>query len=91
MIKCIAKKKIAFRNPANREESVTVSPFEFATLPDWVVKDPMWGWALKDKLIEVNKETVVAAEPVKQEPKEEPKEEPKKAPAKKRPARKKKE
>ena len=85
MINCIAKKKIAFRNPANKDESITVRPFEFNTLPDWVEKDPMWGWALKDKVIEVSKETIVAAEPVKVEPvKVEPKKPVKKAPARKK-------
>ena len=86
MIKCIAKKNLAFRNPANRDESVTVRPFEFATLPDWVEKDPMWGWALKDNLITVSKEVIVP----KAEPKAEPKEEPKaEKPAKKKTVRKK--
>ena len=88
MIKCIAKKNIAFRNPANRDESVTVRPFEFATLPDWVEKDPMWGWALKDGILEVSKETIIAA---KEEPKEEPEEKPVKKPARKAKPRKKKE
>jgi hypothetical protein len=85
MIKCIAKKNLAFRNPANRDESVTVRPFEFATLPDWVEKDPMWGWALKDNLITVSKEVIVS----KEEPKPEPKEEkPKKVVRKKKPVKK---
>lgn len=62
MIKCIAKKKIGFRNPENKDESITVRPFEFSTLPDWVVHDPMWNWALKDNILEVSQETVVAVE-----------------------------
>lgn len=79
MIKCIAKKKLAFRNPDNKDELITVRPFEFNTLPDWVEKDPMWGWALKDKVIEVSKETIVAVEPKKP---------PVKKPAKKKPVKK---
>lgn len=86
MIKCIAKKKLAFRNPDNRDESVTVRPFEFATLPDWVEKDPMWGWALKDGLVEVSKETII---PKKEEPA--PEKPAEKKPVKKRAPRKKKE
>lgn len=75
MIKCIAKKKIAFRNPANRDEQINVRPFEFATLPDWAEKDPMFGWALKDGVLEVSKETIIA------------KEEPKKVVRKKKPVK----
>ena len=78
MIRVISKKNIAFRNPANRDEQITVRPFEFATLPDWAEKDPMFGWAVKDGVLEVSKETIVAA---KEEPKKEVKPEPK--PAKK--------
>ena len=66
MINCIAKKKIAFRNPANKDESITVRPFEFVSLPEWVTKDPMFNWAVKDKILDVSKETIVA---VKEEPK----------------------
>lgn len=40
-IRAIAKKKLGFRNPESGE-LVTVSPYEYATLPDWVVKDPMY-------------------------------------------------
>lgn len=75
MIKCISKKKIGFRNPANKDESVTVRHFEFSTVPDWAEKDPMFGWAVKDGILDVSKETIIA--------KEDPK------PAKKAPARKK--
>ena len=66
MINCIAKKKIAFRNPANKDESIVVRPFEFVSLPEWVTKDPMFNWAVKDKILDVSKETIVA---VKEEPK----------------------
>lgn len=73
MIKVISKKNIAFRNPANRDEQINVRPFEFATLPDWAEKDPMFGWAIKDGILEVSKETIVAAkEPAKEEPEPKP-------------------
>ena len=79
MIKVIAKKNIAFRNPANRDEQINVRPFEFATLPDWAEKDPMFGWAVKDGILEVSKETIIAN-------KEEVK--PAKKPARKKPVKK---
>ena len=87
MIKVISKKNIAFRNPANRDEQINVRPFEFATLPDWAEKDPMFGWAVKDGILEVSKETIIA----KEEPKEGVKPEPKpvkKAVKKKKPVKK---
>ena len=85
MIRVISKKNIAFRNPANRDEQINVRPFEFATLPDWAEKDPMFGWALKDGILEVRKETIVAAK----EPAKEPKPEPvKKAVKRKKPVKK---
>ena len=52
MIKLVAKQKIGFRNPET-QEIVTAEPYAFATLPDWVEKDPMYGWALADGVIEV--------------------------------------
>ena len=52
MIKLVAKQKIGFRNPET-QEIVTAEPYAFATLPDWVEKDPMYGWALADGAIEV--------------------------------------
>ena len=55
MIKLVAKQKIGFRNPET-QEIVTAEPYAFATLPDWVEKDPMYGWALADGVIEVGNE-----------------------------------
>ena len=55
MIKLVAKQKIGFRNPET-QEIVTAEPYAFATLPDWVEKDPMYGWALADGVIEVGSE-----------------------------------
>ena len=55
MIKLVAKQKIGFRNPETGE-IVTAEPYAFATLPDWVEKDPMYGWALADGSIEIGSE-----------------------------------
>lgn len=55
MIKLVAKQKIGFRNPET-QEIVTAEPYAFATLPDWVEKDPMYGWALADGSIEIGSE-----------------------------------
>ena len=52
MIKLVAKQKIGFRNPET-QEIVTAEPYAFSTFPDWVEKDPMYGWALADGVIEV--------------------------------------
>ena len=53
-INAIAKKKIGFRN-GDTGEILTVSPFEYVTLPDWVVKDPIYKWAVKDGSLELPK------------------------------------
>lgn len=55
MIKAIAKKKLGFRN-GDTGEIISVEPFAFATLPDWVAKDPLYGWALADGSLEVARE-----------------------------------
>ena len=55
MIKLVAKQKIGFRN-LETGEIVTAEPYAFATLPDWVEKDPMYGWALADGSIEIGSE-----------------------------------
>lgn len=59
-IRAIAKKKLGFRN-TETGEIVTASPYEYATLPDWVVKDPMYKWALQDGSLEVVKADKPAA------------------------------
>lgn len=55
MIKLVAKQKIGFRNPETGE-IVTAEPYAFSSLPDWIEKDPMYGWALADGAIEVSGE-----------------------------------
>ena len=67
MIKLVAKQKIGFRNPETGEIA-TAEPYAFSTLPDWIEKDPMYGWALADGAIEVSSEPAREAAD-KQEPK----------------------
>ena len=55
MIKLVAKQKIGFRN-LETGEILTAEPYAFATLPDWVEKDPMYGWALADGRSEIGSE-----------------------------------
>ena len=55
MIKLVAKQKIGFRNPETGE-IVTAEPYAFATLPDWITKDPMYEWAQEDGSIEIGSE-----------------------------------
>ena len=55
MIKLVAKQKIGFRNPETGE-IVTAEPYAFATLPDWITKDPMYEWAQEDGSIEIGNE-----------------------------------
>ena len=55
MIKLVAKQKIGFRNPETGE-IVTAEPYAFSTLPDWIMKDPMYGWAQEDGSIEIGSE-----------------------------------
>lgn len=55
-VRLISKKKIAFRNPAptgEKDKLLTVEPYKFETLPDWVVNDPMYAWAKAAGTIDV--------------------------------------
>mgnify|MGYP000936914538 CR=1 FL=1 len=70
MIKLVAKQKIGFRNPET-QEIVTAEPYAFATLPDWVEKDPMYRWALADGTIEVGSEPKETKPPAKDSNKKE--------------------
>ncbi len=51
MIKAVAKKRLAFHD--DKGSFITVKPFEFVDLPDYVRKDPMFAWAVKDGVLEV--------------------------------------
>lgn len=57
MIKLVAKKKLAFRNPAATGSSnkyFTVTPYAFVDAPEWITGDPMYKWALEAGVIEVS-------------------------------------
>ena len=58
MIKAVAKKRLAFHD--DKGSFITVKPFQFVDLPDYVRKDPMFAWAIKDGVLEVA-DTVTAA------------------------------
>ena len=58
MIKAVAKKRLAFHD--DKGSFITVKPFQFVDLPDYVRKDPMFAWAVKDGILEVT-DTVTAA------------------------------
>lgn len=78
MVKVIAKRRLAFRNKDDGTFK-TVMPGVFETLPDWVQRDPLFAWAVKDGSLEIVTETItpVNVEPVetKQEQTVEPKQE----------------
>lgn len=52
MVNLIAKKKIGFRN-GDTQKIVTAQPLEYASLPDWIKKDPMYEWAQADGTITI--------------------------------------
>ena len=58
MIKAVAKNRLAFHD--DKGSFITVKPFQFVDLPDYVRKDPMFAWAVKDGVLEVA-DTVTAA------------------------------
>ncbi len=60
-IKLIAKKKLAFHNPNNREEIYSPEILAFEDAPDWIADDPLFGWAKADGSIEVSEDTSVAS------------------------------
>lgn len=55
MIKLIAKKKIGFTNRETKKVLIA-EPFAYATMPDWITKDPIYNWAKLDGSIEVVEE-----------------------------------
>ena len=85
MVKLIAKRRLAFRNPED-QTFVTVTPGVFETCPDWIKKDPLFRWAQQDGSIQVADAAPVVSKPAPEpEPKKEeaPKEETPKKPASK--------
>ena len=65
MLKVIAKKKLSFANPNNRQEKFTAEPYAFLDAPEWIKVDPMFEWAKKSGVIEVNGETATENKPAK--------------------------
>ena len=52
MINLIAKKRIGFTNRETKEVLIA-EPLVYATMPDWIVNDPIYNWAKEDGSIEV--------------------------------------
>ena len=52
MVRIFSRKAIGFRNHETNQV-ITVRALDFAELPDWVEKDPMFGWAVQDGTIDV--------------------------------------
>lgn len=52
MVRIFSRKAIGFRNH-DTNQVITVRALDFAELPDWVEKDPMFGWAKADSTIDV--------------------------------------
>jgi hypothetical protein len=59
-ISAIAKKRLAFHKDDGG--FITVKPNEFVTLPDYVRKDPMFHWAVKDGVLVVSEQVIVPVE-----------------------------
>lgn len=51
-VKLIANRRLAFRNPEDKK-FITVMPHVFETVPDWVRRDPIFQWGVKDGTITV--------------------------------------
>ncbi len=65
MIKAVAKKRLAFHD--DKGGFIIVKPFEFVDLPDYVRKDPMFAWAIKDGALEVSEQVAAPVEAPKEE------------------------
>ena len=52
MVRIFSRKAIGLRNHETNQV-ITVRALGFAELPDWVEKDPMFGWAVQDGTIDV--------------------------------------
>lgn len=51
-MKVFSKKNFEFANPANSEK-VRLKTMEFANLPEWAAKDPLFLWAKAEGSLEV--------------------------------------
>lgn len=52
MVRIFARKAVGFRNHETNQ-IILVRALDFAELPDWVEKDPMFDWAVQDGTIDV--------------------------------------
>lgn len=52
MVRIFARKAVGFRNHETNQ-IIPVRALDFAELPDWVEKDPMFDWAVQDGTIDV--------------------------------------
>lgn len=52
MVRIFARKAVGFRNHETNQ-IIPVRALDFAELPDWVEKDPMFDWAIQDGTIDV--------------------------------------
>lgn len=67
----VAKKRLAFHD--DKGSFITVRPGEFVNLPDYVRKDPMFSWAVKDGSLQVSEQVISpAANPWNKAPAEDP-------------------
>lgn len=51
-MRVFSKKNLEFKNPAGSEK-VRLRTMEFANLPEWAVKDPLFMWAKAEGSLEV--------------------------------------
>lgn len=51
-MRVFSKKNLEFKNPAGSEK-VRLRTMEFANLPEWAVKDPLFLWAKAEGSLEV--------------------------------------
>jgi len=54
MINLIAKKTLEFHDPSDKTIKFLVLPGAFVSAPDWIAKDPLYGWTTKDGTLTVS-------------------------------------
>ena len=57
-MRVFSKKALGFRN-FETNEILVVRPLEFAELPEWVKKDPLYAWAIQEGTLSVVTDNVV--------------------------------
>ena len=61
MIRVLSKKALGFRN-LDDNTLVTIRPLVLSEVPEWVVKDPIYKWALSDGTLDVLSDAPTIAE-----------------------------